>query len=97
MNPSRDIHSLAEFQLKTPDFVRRMKESGDPIVLTIDGKAELVVQDAAAYQKLLDSAEQAGVIEGIRQGLEEMRAGRGQPAEQVLDEIRAEFEIPRDA
>ncbi len=97
MNLSRDIHSLTEFKLKTPDFVRQMKESGEPIVLTINGKAELVVQDAASYQKLLDIAEEAKVLEGIRLGLEDMRAGRGQPAEQAFDEIRAEFNIPREA
>ena len=46
------------------------------MVLTINGKAELVVQDAASYQKLLDLAEEAKVIEGIRQGLDDMKAGR---------------------
>lgn len=53
-----------------------MKETGEPIVLTINGKAELVVQDATAYQKLLELAEEARVLEGIRQGLEDMKAGR---------------------
>ncbi len=46
MSLRRDIHPLADFKRMTPDFVRRMKETGEPITLTIDGKAELVVQDA---------------------------------------------------
>jgi hypothetical protein len=33
------------------------KQTGEPVVLTINGKAELVVQDAAAYQKLRQIAE----------------------------------------
>ncbi len=49
MNLSRDIHSLAGFKLKTSDFVQQLKDTGEPIVLTINGKAELVAQDAASY------------------------------------------------
>jgi hypothetical protein len=53
-----------------------LKDTGEPLVLTINGKAELVVQDAGSYQKLLDLAEEARVMEGIRQGVENMKAGR---------------------
>jgi len=53
-----------------------LKQTGEPVVLTINGKAELVVQDAAAYQKLRQIAEEARVLEGIRQGIEDMNAGR---------------------
>lgn len=35
----------------------RLRRSGRPEVLTINGKAELVVQDAAAYQRLLEALE----------------------------------------
>lgn len=30
-----------------------MKETGKPIVLTVNGQAEVVVQDAVSYQKVL--------------------------------------------
>jgi PHD/YefM family antitoxin component YafN of YafNO toxin-antitoxin module len=53
-----------------------LKETGDLVVLTINGKAELVVQDAAAYQKLRQLAEEARVLDGIRQGIADMNAGR---------------------
>jgi len=76
MDISRDIHSLTDFKKNTPEFLRQLKDTGEPVVLTINGKAELVVQDAASYQKLLDLAEEARVVEGIRQGLEDMKAGR---------------------
>jgi prevent-host-death family protein len=73
---SRDIHSLTDFKKKTSEFIEQMKQTGEPVVLTINGKAELVVQDAAAYQKLRQVAEEARVLEGIRQGLADMHAGR---------------------
>ena len=97
MNLSRDIHSLTDFKHRTPEFVQQLKETGAPIVLTINGKAALVVQDAESYQKLLDLAEEAKVLEGIRRGLEDMRQGRGRPADEVFVKIRRDLNIPRDA
>ncbi|MEJ7638644.1 MAG: prevent-host-death protein [Singulisphaera sp.] len=94
MNLSRDIHSLAGFKLKPPDFVQQLKDTGEPIVLTVNGKAELVVQDAASYQKLLDMAEQARVIEGIWQGLADVQAGRTQPVAEAFAETRRDLDLP---
>jgi PHD/YefM family antitoxin component YafN of YafNO toxin-antitoxin module len=94
MNLQRDIQSLTEFKLHTPEFVQRLKESGEPLILTINGKAELVVQDAGSYQKLLDLAEEARVLEGIRRGLEDVRAGRTQPVREAFADIRRELDLP---
>jgi prevent-host-death family protein len=82
---SRDIHSLTDFKKNTSEFVNQLKETGEPVVLTINGKAELVVQDAAAYQKLRQIAEEARILAGIRQGIEDMNAGRTVS----LDEFKA--------
>lgn len=94
---NRDIDSLTNFQRDTTRFLRQLKETGQPIVLTIDGKAELVVQDVGSYQRLLDLAERLETLAGIRAGLEDMKAGRGRPAEEVLEEIRRDFQIPLDS
>ena len=53
-----NIHPLTDFKRHTADFVQRMQDSGDPLVLTVNGKARVVVQDAEAYQKLLNAAEE---------------------------------------
>jgi putative addiction module CopG family antidote len=44
-----------------------------------------------------EEAEEACVVEGIRQGLEDMHGGRGRPAEEVLASIRREFNLPTEA
>ena len=44
-----------------------------------------------------EEAQEARTLEGIRQGLEDMHAGRGQPADEVFAEIRGEFNLPPDA
>lgn len=97
MDISRDIQSLSRFKRNTPEFVRQLKETGEPIVLTVNGRAELVVQDAASYQRLLDLVDRLEAIEAVRQGLAEMRAGKGRPASEFFAEMEREFNIPTDA
>ena len=89
-----DIHSLTDFKRRTGEFVEQMKQTGHPLVLTVNGKAELVVQDAASYQELLDLKDRAETIEGVRKGLEAMKAGRTRPIEEVFAEIEREHEVP---
>ncbi len=85
----QDIRSLTDFQRNTKTHLRRLKHTGRPEVLTVNGKAELIVQNAAAYEETLDA------IRGIQRGLDEMAAGKGEPARKVLDRIRAKYRIPR--
>jgi prevent-host-death family protein len=90
---SRDIHSLTDFKKNTSEFINQLKETGDPVVLTISGKAELVVQDAAAYQRLRQIAEEARVLEGIRQGIEDMNAGRTITLDEFKEHARTKHGI----
>ena len=83
----RGINSLSNFKRNTPELLRQLRESGQPIVLTINGKAELVVQDAASYQKLMELAERAEEMESLRVAVEEMRAGKGTPIEEMFAEM----------
>jgi prevent-host-death family protein len=92
---TKDIQSLTTFRRRSGDFMKQLKKSKRPVVLTVKGKAEAVVQDAEAYQRLLDIAAQSDAEEGIRQGLEDVARGRTRPAKQVFDEIRRKHDIPR--
>ena len=90
MKLKRDIHSLSTFKRDTAKLVRQMKKTREPIVLTVNGKAELVVQDAESYQKLLEAKDRMEAIEGIRRGLESMKRHRGKPASEFFREFFAE-------
>src|SRR2546429_302262 len=92
---SQDIHSLSDFKRKTADFMARMKKSGHPVVLTINGKAELVVQDAASYQRLLELAERAEMIEFLRESREDIEAGRTEPALAALERLGKKYKLNR--
>ena len=92
---TKDIQPMTTFRRKPGEFMKRLKKTRRPIILTVNGKAEAVLQDAAAYQHLLDIAAQADAVEGIRQGLEDTAKGRTRDAREVFEEIRAEYGIPR--
>jgi prevent-host-death family protein len=94
---SRDIDSLSNFKRNTGEFIQQMKETGQPVVLTIHGKAEVVVQDAKSYQRLLEATERAEAIAGIRRGLESIERGEGVPLEEAAAKIRRKHRIQKDA
>jgi prevent-host-death family protein len=91
MNLSQDIQPLTDFKRNTPKFLRQLKETGHPLVLTINGKAELVVQDAASYQRLFELAERLETIEAVKEGLAAIDRGEGRPMDAVFDELEAEI------
>jgi prevent-host-death family protein len=92
---TKDIQSLTTFRRRSGDFMKQIKKTKRPVVLTVNGKAEAVVQDAAAYQRLLDIAARASAEEGIRQGLEEARQGQGRDVEEFFGEFESAHGIPR--
>jgi PHD/YefM family antitoxin component YafN of YafNO toxin-antitoxin module len=90
-----EIHSLTEFQRNTREHVERLKSTGEPQVLTVNGRAEVIVQDATAYQKLLEKIDRLEALAGIKRGLDDVEEGRTKPAEQVFDAIRKKHKIPK--
>jgi prevent-host-death family protein len=92
---TKDIQSLTTFRRQSSDFIKQLKKSKRPIVLTVNGKAAAVVQDPDAYQRLLDIAAAADEEEAIRQGLEDVAHGRTRPAREVFEEFRRKHGIPR--
>ncbi len=95
MDLSKDIRSLSEFKRNTSELLERMEESGEPMVLTVNGKAKLVVQDAASYQRLLDTHEYDQTVRGIRRGMEDVAEGRTRAASQAFAELREKHGIAR--
>ena len=92
---SKDIHSLSDFKRHTGEFLSGMRQSGHPLVLTINGKAELVVQDAASYQKLLDQIDELQTLEGIQRGLADVHAGQVTPLAEFEKGFRQKHGLSR--
>jgi prevent-host-death family protein len=92
---TQDIQPLTTFRNNSVEFMRQLRKTRRPIVLTVNGKPEAVLQAPEEYQRLLDLAALADEDEAIRQGLEDIRAGRTRPADEVFDEMRRKYAIPR--
>jgi prevent-host-death family protein len=84
----REVRSVTEFQRNLKDYVGRLKEKKSPLVLTVNGRAELIVQDADSYQELLDRLERAETVAAIRQGMEQFERGEGIPLEKAERQLR---------
>jgi prevent-host-death family protein len=92
---TQDIQPLTTFRNNSAEFIQQLKDTKRPIILTVNGKPEAVLQDPAEYQRLLNMAAAADAREGIRQGLADVAAGRTRPAKEAFDELRAKHRIPR--
>lgn len=91
----KDVLSLTAFRRNSAGLLKQIKKTKRPLVLTVKGQAAAVVQDAEAYQRLLDIAARADIFEAIRQGSEDVAHGRTRPAREVFDEMRRRHDIPR--
>ena len=91
MDLARDIHPLTDFKRHTAEFLTQLRATGQPLVLTINGKAEIVVQDAKSYQRLLALAERLETIEAVREGLASIDRGEGRPMDEVFDTLETEL------
>jgi prevent-host-death family protein len=95
MDITKDIQPMTTFRNHSAEIIQHLKDTKRPVILTVNGKAAAVVQDAEAYQHLLDLAAEADAAEGIRQGLADLQSGRTRRAIEVFDEIRRDYDIPR--
>jgi len=84
----REVRSVTEFQRNLKDYVGRLRDKKIPMVLTVNGRAEVVVQDAHSYQELLDRLERAETTAAIRQGMEQFERGEGIPLKHAERRLR---------
>jgi prevent-host-death family protein len=86
--------SLSTFKRDSNKVMRQMKKTKEPIVLTVNGKAAVVIQDAESYQKLLELKERSEVVEILRQRLASRSRKKGRSAEDFFNEFFAKNNIP---
>ena len=74
--------------------MKYLKKTKEPLVVTINGKAEAVVQDAEEYQRLLDILHEADAP-GNPPRRPDIKKGRVRPAREALEMFRRNHAIPR--
>jgi prevent-host-death family protein len=95
MDITKDIQPMTTFRNHSAEIMQHLRDTKRPVVLTVNGNAAAVVQDAEAYQQLLDLAAKASAAEGIRQGLEDVASGRTRAARAAFDALRGRHGIQR--
>jgi prevent-host-death family protein len=96
LNLETGIDSMTNFKRQTAEYLERLHKTGEPVVLTVNGKAQVVVQDAAAYQKLLEAVartDREETVAAIREGLDDVRTGRTKPARAALKALAKKYGI----
>ena len=91
----REIRSVTEFHRNIKEYVGHLKGNKKPMVLTVNGRAELVVQDAQSYQQLLDRLEKVETVAAIRRGIEQAERGEGIPIEEAEKRLRRKHGFSR--
>lgn len=91
MLDTRHIHPLTDFLRNHKAHVARLKESKLAEVLTVNGRAEIVVQDVESYQALLNRLHHIETIAAIREGIASAERGELKPAEQVFAEMKTKY------
>ncbi|HEY3332755.1 MAG TPA: hypothetical protein VGK19_22170 [Capsulimonadaceae bacterium] len=74
MIDTRQIHSMSDFIRNHKAHVARLKATGAPEVLTVNGRAEVVVLDAASYQNLMDQFHEMEAIARTRNDIKRVNS-----------------------
>ena|SRR5689334_22055312 len=94
MKLSRDIQSLSVFKRDSAKLIKQLKKSGEPMILTVNGKAAAVVMDPDTYEAYAREKDHLDVIAAVRKAREDVKAGRVRDAEEFFDEMFAKYDIP---
>lgn len=91
MIDTRQIHALTDFLRNHKSHLKRLKATRKPEVLTVNGRAEVVLLDPESFEEIRDKLDRVETIEAIREGLAAAERGELKPAEQVFAEMRARY------
>lgn len=82
---TEDVKTMTELKNEPEKLVEQVHQTGRPIVVTKNGKPDIVVMDAAAYERQLKSANLAQLL---AEGEADIKTGRTQPYEEFIKEFR---------
>lgn len=97
MDMIRDIQTLSDFKKNASKLLKQLQETKQSIILTVNGQAVAVVQDAESYQNALNERELAESVDVLKQRIAKLRNGGERiPAEEVFAKISKKYGIKFD-
>ena len=83
MLDTRDIYSLSDFVRNPKAHVARLKKTRAPEVLTVNGRAEVVLLDTGTYEDIMERLQTADEISAVRAIIRESKCAG--PSEEVSE------------
>lgn len=80
-----DIRSVTDLKRNTREILDQLHETGRPVILTVNGKADSVLLDVRVYEKHLRAANLARLLVPAEQDVE---SGQVRPARVFLKEFK---------
>jgi prevent-host-death family protein len=92
INIIEDIKSVTELKTRTREVLERLHRTGRPVIITVSGKPDAVLVEAAEFERLQQALNLARLL---ADGEADVRAGRSRPADDFLRELDDEIKVPR--
>lgn len=87
MDITNDIIPLTDFKRQTKEVSEHLRQTGRPMVLTVNGKASLVVLEAEAWQQMQDRIDRLEKLVGLKRSLDQALAGNTSDARTFFDAL----------
>jgi prevent-host-death family protein len=85
MKPSTQIKPISHLKAHTAEIVRRLSEEREPLIITQNGEAKVVMQDVKSFE---ETQETLALLKILALGNRQIEEGKVEPAEAVLARIR---------
>ena len=85
MKLSRQIKPISYLKAHAAEIVRNPNEHQEPLVITQNGEAKVVIQDIGSYEQ---TQETLALLKILALGTRQIGEGKVQPAEDVIKRLR---------
>jgi prevent-host-death family protein len=85
MKLSSQIKPISYLKAHTAEIVRNLNEHREPLVITQNGEAKVVIQDIESYEQ---TQETMALLKILALGTRQIGEGKVQPAEDVIKRLR---------
>jgi prevent-host-death family protein len=92
VNVVDDIKPVSELKAKTREIIQQAKDTGRPVVITVNGRPSVVLIDAEEYERQRQALHLATLL---AQGESDIREGRTRPMKAFLKDLARGKKIRR--
>lgn len=89
MKYSNQIKPISYLKAHAAELIREITESGEPLIVTQNGEAKVVVQDIRKYDQ---EQETLALLKILALGMREIELGHVYPVDEVFAELRADLD-----